>query len=207
MNPYEKLNVPTDASEADIKKAYRRKAQDHHPDKPDGSEDEFHAIKLAYDVLSDPERRRKFDEFGDTDEAPKGNIAEQMVVNAFNVLIDEDDLKGNIIERVVGRINQEKEKVNREMVKANHKLSKLESRKSRITAKDNNLFEGLLDQKITGINHGLEQAKELIVNLEKAVLILENYEDTAPEIITETRFHTQTSQLGGFGTGQNFFRT
>lgn len=64
---YNVLGVRRGASEDEIKRAYRKLAMRHHPDvnKGDsGSEDRFKAINEAYDVLSDPGRRRDYDEFG-----------------------------------------------------------------------------------------------------------------------------------------------
>jgi molecular chaperone DnaJ len=70
---YKILGVDKDASQADIKKAYREKAHKHHPDKSDGDEDEFKRISEAYSVLSDEEKRIKYDRFGsDFDQAGAG---------------------------------------------------------------------------------------------------------------------------------------
>jgi molecular chaperone DnaJ len=64
---YEVLGLPRDASEAQIKKAYRRLARDHHPDaNPDdsGAEERFKELTEAYEVLSNPESRRAYDTYG-----------------------------------------------------------------------------------------------------------------------------------------------
>jgi DnaJ-class molecular chaperone len=64
---YQTLGVARDASQAEIKKAFRRLAREHHPDtKPDdkAAEQRFKAINEAHAVLSDPEKRKKYDMLG-----------------------------------------------------------------------------------------------------------------------------------------------
>lgn len=61
---YQVLGVDRDASENDIKRAYRRKARELHPD-AGGDEEAFKEATHAYEVLSDPQRRARYDRFGD----------------------------------------------------------------------------------------------------------------------------------------------
>lgn len=63
---YSLLGVSRDASKDDIKKSYRKLALQYHPDrnKEDGAEDKFKKISEAYAVLSDDDKRRKYDMFG-----------------------------------------------------------------------------------------------------------------------------------------------
>ncbi|MEO8481264.1 MAG: molecular chaperone DnaJ [Acidobacteriota bacterium] len=64
---YEVLGVPKDASEADIKSAYRKLALKHHPDRNPGSkeaEDRFKEAAEAYAVLCDADKRARYDRFG-----------------------------------------------------------------------------------------------------------------------------------------------
>lgn len=60
---YKALGVPRTASADDIKKAFRKLARQHHPD-AGGSEDKFKEINEAYEVLSDPKKRKIYDQYG-----------------------------------------------------------------------------------------------------------------------------------------------
>lgn len=64
---YEVLGVSKDADEATLKKAYRQVAKKYHPDMNPGdaeAEKKFKEASEAYAVLSDPEKRRQYDQFG-----------------------------------------------------------------------------------------------------------------------------------------------
>jgi len=66
---YEVLGVNKNASEAELKKAYRRLAMKHHPDRNTGdeavvAEEKFKEAKEAYEILSDAQKRAAYDQFG-----------------------------------------------------------------------------------------------------------------------------------------------
>lgn len=61
---YEVLGVSKSASADELKKAYRRLAVQHHPDKEGGNEEKFKEINEAYDVLKDSQKRQRYDQFG-----------------------------------------------------------------------------------------------------------------------------------------------
>jgi molecular chaperone DnaJ len=69
MNPYETLGINKEASQDEIKKAYRDLSKKHHPDKKDGDEDKFKEISQAYEILKDPKKKSQFDHFGSVDDA------------------------------------------------------------------------------------------------------------------------------------------
>lgn len=66
-DPYDILGVARGASQDDIKRAYRKLAKEHHPDRNPGdkaAERKFKEIQAAYEVVGDPERRAQYDRFG-----------------------------------------------------------------------------------------------------------------------------------------------
>jgi molecular chaperone DnaJ len=72
-NLYDTLGVSKNASADEIKKAYRKLARQYHPDRNPGdksSEERFKEVQGAYDVLSDPDKRKQYDTFGTANGRP-----------------------------------------------------------------------------------------------------------------------------------------
>jgi curved DNA-binding protein len=71
-DPYRALGVNRTASQDEIKKAYKKLARKYHPDLNDDpdAEERFKQVNAAYDVLGDPEKRAKWDRFGDASTRP-----------------------------------------------------------------------------------------------------------------------------------------
>lgn len=81
MSHYETLGISKDASLEDIKKAYKKAALKHHPDRG-GDAEKFKELSQAYEVLSDPERKQRYDQFGN-DEGPSPVDISQMFSQMF----------------------------------------------------------------------------------------------------------------------------
>lgn len=90
---YDTLGVPKDASPEDIKKAYRAKAMEHHPDRG-GSTADFQRIQMAYDTLSDPDKRAQYDAYGEQQpgqETPE-MAARDVIAQLITQLIERQEL-------------------------------------------------------------------------------------------------------------------
>ncbi|HPA25525.1 MAG TPA: molecular chaperone DnaJ [bacterium] len=65
-NYYDTLGVSKNATQDEIKKAFRKLAHEHHPDKKSGNEAKFKEINEAYQILGNEEKRKQYDQFGST---------------------------------------------------------------------------------------------------------------------------------------------
>lgn len=117
-DPYETLGVPKDADAATIKRAYKSRARKAHPDRKGGDHDAMAAVNTAYALLSDPVRRARYDDTGESDKPPpREQKARMMVMSIMMEIIDKamDDIDP------VQTIKQSIEKFTREM---NEELTK-----------------------------------------------------------------------------------
>src|SRR3954471_22166226 len=100
---YQTLGVPKNAPQADIKKAYRKLARQYHPDRNPGNESaesRFKEISVAYETLSDPDKRKQYDLVGDARQgAGAGGFRFDRDSFRQGGGIDFDDILGNVFGR------------------------------------------------------------------------------------------------------------
>lgn len=174
---YEMLGVEKDATLKDIKAAYRAKSKKAHPD-AGGHEVEFNTLKLAFDILSNPARRERYDRTGRTDESPVTPQAIRgMIANTVRAIVtaqrpdgttdnpEWDDIKQKVIltildgRRAVANLRVETQ---RKIKRVNQLLSRFKSRTEEDPVGDA-LREELkkLEEEMRGHEDALEMSREL----------------------------------------------
>lgn len=78
-NLYEILGIKKSASENDVKKAYRRKANQHHPDKG-GDSEKFKELVVAYNILRDPSKKKRYDDGEEADNIHQEAASEEQQI-------------------------------------------------------------------------------------------------------------------------------
>src|SRR5689334_21549028 len=73
MNYYDIIGISKSASQEEIKRAYRKKAHEFHPDKGNGNAEKFKEVNEAYQVLGNAEKRKQYDTYGATFEQSRRN--------------------------------------------------------------------------------------------------------------------------------------
>jgi curved DNA-binding protein CbpA len=87
--PYEVLGVAKDATAEQIKKAYRRRSSEAHPDRQDGDARQMQEVNDAYALLSNDVRRRLYDETGETGkEGDLTDIAKGLLASELSKIVD-----------------------------------------------------------------------------------------------------------------------
>ena len=158
MNPYETLGVERAASAEQIKRAYRRLAKKHHPDSG-GDERTMGAIIQAYAILSNPERKKLYDETGKTeaDRGIQGDVLAQFGVFAEQMLFQRDDI--NVSKCIAETEKQIAQQAEGEKQRLDAERKKLISAQDRILSKPENDFLGAI---IAGRLADLDRSQKLL---------------------------------------------
>jgi DnaJ-class molecular chaperone len=161
MKLYDDLGVSPNASQDEIKKAYRKLAQQHHPDKQ-GDPAAFRRVQQAYDVLGDPGRRQQYDETGQTKE-PVG-IREDAVRHVCTVVLKMvDEASTNVdTQNLVSMIHSHITDVTRQIQARRDAAAKLKAKRQkaldRLTFKGDDgpdLIRQTLEDAIKGVDRDL----------------------------------------------------
>lgn len=177
-NPYDTLGVDAKATPDEIKKAYRRKAKKHHPDK-NGKTEVFVEISQAYALLSCPERRENFDKNGTTDEGPTPyQEARSGFCKLFMELVSRGVLeKQNIISIMKEMIQSEKRDINKSTsaLKDQEKTLKKAKKNLKFKGKGTDFLQGILDGEIQKVVRQMEKNHKGIQILDMVLEMTNDY--------------------------------
>jgi curved DNA-binding protein CbpA len=191
---YHTLGVNNDASDEEITKAYRKKAMKNHPDRQGGSEEAFYPIQLAYSVLSDPEKRKTYDETGldgtesqdDVIHAQLGNLFLELVGKVSDVdMIDIAAEMKKVLNISMTQYGMRMQALRNEIEKRNKALK-------RITRKDGeNILAAMLSANIEALEQELAAKEGERIIGEKLLALVDEYvyQVEHPGMVTVMRFN------------------
>ena len=150
MSLYDVLGIKKTASAAEVKKAYRKKAQKHHPDKPEGDEEAFQQLVIAYNTLSDEARRKHYDETGSTEQPQHQPLINELANLLFHVVNQVQDLvHTDLIAFANHLVNQASDELRKKIASNNQQVTRLEIAAKRVNRKlGENVIKAMLENQI-----------------------------------------------------------
>lgn len=138
MNPYDILGLSVHATDEEIKQRYKQLAQQYHPDKG-GDAELFKKIKLAYEILSDPERRKQFDRTGKIHDniSIRDETLEQLSRMFLSTIQEFDPEQGNLVLSMKNETRNLKSVVEKDIEMCTKYINVLEKIISKIKQKKN----------------------------------------------------------------------
>lgn len=210
MSPYEILGVPKDATAADIRAAYRRRASAAHPDRAQGDTADMAAVNQARDILLDPERRRRFDETGSTE---KKNTVEdeafQVLAQIFTKVLAAQGTDGRIVALVTEATTELRQTVLTDRESALALQRRLRSKRKLVKSKGPvNIVHGIIDAQVSAAHSKVATCNHMLKVVSAALRMLRDYEDeTVPQPapqryslyeMAKQRLATESFYMGGW---------
>ncbi len=217
---YDTLGVPRDAKPRDIKQAYRRRATAAHPDKG-GSDEELQAINLAYETLSDPEKRARYDATGEVDAAAatmsRGEArflqALDEALHGMLGVLSESEI--GILDTVKRRLSDNKTKVRHALEATERALRKIEKQLGRYELVEDpvtlrpiegeNFIESRLRAVQADLINGRTGLEADLAAIGEALICCDRYRDGRPAEMRRTEiFSRAASEMRGFHDLKHF---
>jgi curved DNA-binding protein CbpA len=150
FNPYVILGVDPSASEEEIKQAYRRAAQEAHPDRKVGSPERMSLVNQAYQLLSDPAARAAYDsgKAGMAAPASLERRAKDFLLVLAGMVIRTAPLSANMVALIMTGITNQQQSLRESRAKTLSEIEGLRQRIRRLKGPPHNFIEDLMKQEI-----------------------------------------------------------
>jgi|HubBroStandDraft_1064217.scaffolds.fasta_scaffold247587_1 curved DNA-binding protein CbpA len=195
MDLYDKLGVPKDADPAQLKRAYHRKAKSLHPDKG-GDAKQFAEVSHAWMVLSNPERRERYDRDGEeTVQFDALSKASTLISQIFLGLMDQEDVDhvDMVALTLVNVKNVRTQAIDkRKAAEAKGKRFKKTLKRINYKGGKQDLLASLMNQKIGDCEKEARFFEAELEHIDLAIGLLEDYEYMADFV---------QPMMGGMGAG------
>ena len=179
MSLYDTLGVPPDASAAEIKKAFRKKAAQNHPDRG-GDTEKMAEINRALDILSDPTRREHYDQTGeDGSRIPTlDEFAQNLIIQLFSQAVEKIPDTQNIFVHITGHVVKVQNSEQQRKAAVQRSITKLERKLKRIKfkGKGKNFIEALMQHQISVLRQECAQIDERHKAADRALEMLKEFD-------------------------------
>lgn len=204
MNLYEILGIDKTASMKDVVVAYRKLAQEWHPDRNDSEEakERFQDIAIAYKVLKNPDSRKEYDETGNYGEAETLDAkAAEGIIAMFTQLATQREFEPTNYVTLIGQqIIGNKAEIKQKLRQAKQLKEKIVKISESIDGPEDNIFWMAIDQQVTQLDNSIKNLNDQERQLEKAGEILEGYKGT--DVVERgVQGFSALGGLGGLGGG------
>jgi curved DNA-binding protein CbpA len=210
MNPYQVLGVRKNATPKSIKAAFHRKAKETHPD-TGGNASAFQEVNLAWDILSDPARKARYDATGDASEdKPDNQTAEalQVLSAAFLGVVNKAIQQGvtadkiDLVDSLRQTIREQMANLRKALEGTKKFREAVEAMTDRLSVKEGaNLLESLrADYQRRAVVDGEKIAASLACH-ERALTLLERHEYRFEKVVIRSAglwFTSQTATTNGW---------
>lgn len=158
MTHYEVLGVEVDATDTEIKNAYRAKAKECHPDKSNGSDKDFIPLAKAYEILSDSKKRLLYDKTGQDNHSNFDSIEKEVqncLLQIFNEAIKQEP-EVELLIYVTNWIEQREKQAIQDKEHIKNRIKKLKVKRKKISSKGQvNYAHLVIDGEIKNFEGGL----------------------------------------------------
>lgn len=177
MSYYEELGIAPDASNEEIRSAFRKKAKQHHPDRG-GSAEKMAKTNIAYETLITPQRRLTYDRTGEDRPVAVDKIAEQLVISNIMAWFASERNSGDMIADVTSHLNNEQTKFLKQIVDGSALVARLTKRLKKLTfrGKGYDPVRAAASKQINEVRQQIERIRDQAATHDRAKELLKNYE-------------------------------